>query len=160
MINLYKKMRKDALALALKKLSYRAYSQKQLETYLDTFEFSREQIEAVMIKLQNWGYLDDQKLAYDWYEYLLNKPYGYSYIYSKFQEKGIPQQIINSVLADYDEKKELELARGLAKKFISGKLGQEPGSKIREKLARHLYRKGFSRANILNIISNIFPESP
>lgn len=153
-------MSKDPLTLALKKMSYRAYTQKQLETYLANAGFTQEQIAEAIIKMQGWGYLDDQKLAVYWYESLLKKPYGYSYIYKKLQEKGIPQHIIISVLEDYDDKKELELARSLTEKLIAGKLSREPLCRLKEKVARHLYRKGFSHTNIINIISDNFPESP
>lgn len=152
-------MSKDPLVLALKKLSARAYSQKELEEYLVKFDFSPEQIEEVMTKLLSWGYLDDKKLALDWYTYYTTqKPHGYLYIYKKLQEKGIPTQLITSLLDDYDEKKELELARSLAEKIMLNKANQKSSFQLKNRLARHLYRKGFSKANIMIILEEKFPE--
>jgi regulatory protein len=152
-------MKKDALVLALKKLSYRAYSEKELDSYLAKAGFNQEQREEVLQKLLSWGYLNDQKLAVYWFEYYIkHKPLGYTCLYKKLQEKGIPHEYILTVLAEYDEKKELELGRSLAEKFISKKTKREPVIHLKESLARHLQRKGFSGANITKILSDNFPE--
>jgi len=150
-------MNKKPLTLALKKLSIRAYSQKELESYLLKYDFSREQIKEVIAQLLSWGYLDDQKYAV----YLLNhytnhKQYGYFFIYQKLQEKGIPEQIITALLIDYDEQKELARARNLAEKFIANKGNQKSAEQIKNMLARYLSRKGFSTANIMTIINENF----
>lgn len=150
-------MKKDALVLALKKLSYRAYSEKELDDYLANAGFNQEQREEVLHKLLSWGYLDDQKLAVYWFEYYTNhKPLGYVCLYKKLQEKGIPQNLILAVLEKYDEKKELELGRSLAEKFISKKTNRESAIQMKNSLARHLQRKGFSRTNIMKILSDNF----
>jgi regulatory protein len=154
------KMSKNPLALALKKLSSRAYSQKELERYLAKFDFSQEQTEEVVTKLLSWGYLDDQKLAMDWYTYYTTKkPHGFIYIYKKLQEKGIPEQLITSLLADYDEKKELKLARSLAEKIIVNKTNRKSPRQLKNMLARHLYCKGFSKVNIMIVLEENFPET-
>ena len=152
-------MSKNPLVLALKKLSSRAYSQKELEKYLARFNFSQEQIEEVMVKLLAWGYLDDKQLAMDLYTYYTStKPHGSLYIYKKLREKGISEQLITLILEDYDEKKELEIARSLAEKFIANKAKQKSLDKLKGMLARHLYSKGFSKTNIMVIINENFPE--
>ncbi|MGI6589025.1 MAG: regulatory protein RecX [Peptococcia bacterium] len=146
------------MVLALKKLSSRAHSQKELEKYLAKYNFSQDEINEVIIKLLSWGYLDDKKLAMDWYMYYTsNKPHGYLYIYKKLQEKGIPKEIITSLLEDYDEEKELARARNLAEKFIANKVNQKSQYKLKSMLARYLYRKGFLEVNIMKILAEFFP---
>lgn len=152
-------MNKDPLVLALKKLSYRAYSQKEMEEYLKKAGYNREQRQAVLNQLIQWGYLDDRKLASSWCEYYLqHKPMGYSLIYNKLQQKGIPHDCIVAALEDYDNIKELELAGRLAEKFLLRRVKNEQNSKTKEALARHLSRKGFSTATIYNVLSDNFPE--
>ncbi|HHY06532.1 MAG TPA: regulatory protein RecX [Clostridia bacterium] len=153
-------MSKSLLAVALKKLSSRAYSQKELEKYLAKRNFSQAEIKEAITKLQSWGYLNDQKLAMDWYMYYTNnKPHGYLYIYKKLQAKGISAEVISSLLEDYDQEKELERARGLAEKFIANKAKQTQQDKLKGMLARHLYRKGFLQVNIMKILVEFFPDT-
>lgn len=148
---------KNPLNLALKKLSARTYTQKEIETYLAKYGFNREQIKNVLDQLLSWGYLDDKKLARDCYTYYTqNKPHGYLYIYKKLQEKGVPEHLITSVLDEYDEKKELELARDLAEKYLKYQAEQKSPELIKNMLARHLYRKGFSKTNIMTILYEKF----
>ncbi len=153
-------MSKDPLVIALKKLSYRAYSQKEMEEYLAKAGYNRDQRQEVLDQLMEWRYLDDQKLASSLCEYYIRyKPMGYSLIYNKLQQKGIPHDYIVTALADYDKTKELEMADRLAGKFIIRQINKgEQTCKIKEALARHLQRKGFSTAIIFAIVSDNFPE--
>jgi len=150
-------MNKNPLTLALKRLSVRAYSQKELEGYLDKFDFSREQIKDVLAQLRSWGYLDDQKYAVSLINHYTNyKQYGYFYILNKLQEKGISEEIITSLLNDYDEQEELERACHLAEKYIANKANQKSAEQLKSMLARHLSRKGFLTANIMTIVNGNF----
>jgi regulatory protein len=151
------KMNKNPLTLALKKLSVRAYSEKELENFLVKYGFSREQIKEVLAQLLSWGYLNDQRYAANLINHYTNyKQYGYFFLYKKLQEKGIPEQIIISVLTDYDQQEELERARRLAEKYLANKVKQKSAEQLKNMLARHLSRKGFLTANIMTIINENF----
>ena len=150
-------MNKNPLTLALKKLSVRAYSQKELESYLVKYDFSREQIKEVLVQLLSWGYLNDQRYAVNLLNYYTNhKQYGYFFIYKKLQEKGLSEQIITAVLIDYDEQEELERVRHLAEKYIANKVNQKSAEQLKNMLARHLSRKGFLTTNIMTILNENF----
>lgn len=152
-------MSKDPLVIALKKLSYRAYSQKEMEEYLAKAGYNREQRQEILHQLIQWHYLDDQKLASSLCEYYIqHKPMGYSLIYNKLRQKGIPHDYIVTALADYDKTKELEVAGRLAEKYLLREVECEQTSKVKAALARHLQRKGFSTAIIFEILTDNFPE--
>lgn len=152
-----KKNHKNPLSLALKKLTYRAYSQKELALFLSKFDFDQQQIDEVMSQLLSWGYLDDQKLALNYLNYYTEqKPHGCLYISKKLAEKGISKEIISSVLDNYDRNKELELARSLAEKFINNKTRQKSVEQLKSMVARHLYNKGFSKTSIITVLNEKF----
>ncbi len=145
-------MNKQLLNKALKRLSRRAYSEQELKNYLVKFAPTTDELKEVFIKLRSWGYLDDQKLAEEWYEfYLCKEIYGYFYIFKKLQTKGIPLEIIKTTLANYDFELELKRAKVLAEKYWQ----KDKSLKGREKVARRLYYRGFSEANIRKIITEL-----
>ncbi|HHZ16990.1 MAG TPA: hypothetical protein GX395_05125 [Clostridia bacterium] len=115
-------MKKNPLSLALKKLAVRTVSKKEMDAYLAKHGFGPEERQQVLRQLTEWRYLDDQKLAQYWYDYYIkHKPMGYALLSRKLQEKGIPQDCLAGVLADYDEATESRLAESLAEKFLRRK---------------------------------------
>ncbi|MDD2401109.1 MAG: regulatory protein RecX [Clostridia bacterium] len=152
-------MEKNPLSVALKKLSYHSYSKKEMEKRLIILEYSKEEIADVVAKLLDWGYLNDSKLALYFYEYYTNiKPCGYFYIKNKLIEKGIPQEIIDSVLTNYDQDEEYIVAKRVSEKFLNNKEYDMSSVTIKGKLARCLNRKGFSNSTILKVLSDNFNE--
>jgi len=155
---------KNPLVLALKRLTYRAASCKEIDDYLTKAGFTAAQREIVLQQLKEWRYLDDRKLAISLCaEYQQHKHMGYSLICQKLRQKGIPHDDILAALEHYDEAQELEAAEYLAEKYLlRAEKDEQPEPericKIKSALARHLQRKGFSRAITLKIINQRFPE--
>jgi regulatory protein len=154
---------KNPLVLALKKLTYRAASCKEINDYLTKAGFDSAQRKKVLQQLKEWRYLDDRKLAVSLCEeYLQHKHMGYSLIYQKLRQKGIPHDDIMAALEHYDEAQELEAAEYLAEKYLlRAEKNEQPEHicKIKSALARHLQRKGFPRAIILKIINQRFDHN-
>jgi SOS response regulatory protein OraA/RecX len=60
-------------------------------------------------------------------------------------------------MGDYDAEKELQAAEIEAEKYINNNSELTP-AKLKEKLARHLQRKGFSETHVIKIINYNFLE--
>ncbi len=58
-------MSKKSLSIAMKKLSYRSYSQNKLKEILSKYNFDDNDIYDTIETLISYGYLDDNKLAQD-----------------------------------------------------------------------------------------------
>lgn len=159
-----KSPKKNPLVLALKRLTYRAASCKEIDDYLTKAGFDSTQRKKVQQQLIEWRYLDDRKLAASLSaEYFQHKHMGYSLIYQKLRQKGISHDDIMAALEHYDETQELAAAEYLAEKYLIRVGKAEPPERerlsiIKNALARHLQRKGFSTAIILKIINDKFPD--
>ena len=142
-------MPKSALELALKKLAIKAYSREEMEQVLKKAGFSCCETTAASEKLLEMGYLNDRLLAQDLYDfYTGRKPCGRCLIAEKLKRKGIPGDIIDTVLEDLTAEKEITLAHQLAVKYLAVK---NSASSCRA-LAQYLERRGFSPYTVNEII--------
>lgn len=151
-------MTKTPMTKALNKLSRRAYSKYELEKSLLSSGFAKEEVEQVITRLCEWGYINDKKMAEDLFSYYLRiKYFGPLMIRKKMLQKGIPESYIAEILLEYDEDKQTEMARELAKKYLNKKKIADKEA-LKYSLARYLLRKGFLQNNILKVISQVFTE--
>lgn len=121
---------------ALKYLSYRSRSRKEIADYLAKREFSDQAIGAVLDKLQDYKFIDDEVFAQRWVKNRIGgKPVGKRWIANELKNKGIDQQLIDKALDEVGEESEYERAyilgekyynkyRKLAKREMCGKVGQ------------------------------------
>lgn len=66
-----------------------------------------QQIEEIIAILTKGGFVDEQQFVDDYREYAFAKGYGQERIKSVLYEKGVPHQLIENIVFDYEE----ELAR-------------------------------------------------
>ena len=140
---------------ALRFLSIRAHSEKELINKLKKKGFLPKNIEKVIQETKRLSFIDDEKFAELYVDELKWKASSKRMISSKLYEKGIPQEIISKVLEEkFDENDELEAARRIfAKKKPS--LERESDLKKRKiKLFRYMSSRGFS----YEIIDTIYNE--
>ena len=142
-------MARDAFDLALKKLAAKACSRKKLQEALLRAGFGRAETVATLEKLEEMGYLNDEKLAEDIISgYMARKPCGRAYLAEKLRQSGISSAIIDSALDKISEEQEFTLARRLAARYLAtNKAGVS-----RRSLALHLERRGFSPEIIESVI--------
>ncbi len=141
-------MPESSYALALKKLSVRAYSTVEMRQLLVRAGHDSPDINETMEKLQAYGYLNDVRLAETLYTfYLERKPCGPALLKKKLLQKGLSKDLIQSTLTGYDEQTELQLASIITKKYL---LRSKPEAGA---LARFLQRKGFNRDIILKMLN-------
>ena len=132
--------------LSLRFLSYRLRSEKEMIDYLKRNKLSEQIIARIMAKLIEHKFIDDSEFAKLWIEQRTKyKHKPIRVIEFELGQKGISKEIIDDVLADYDEKKNVDLdsAKKLAKKKLDFYRVLDP-KKRREKVMSHLLRKGFS----------------
>jgi regulatory protein len=94
----------DIYEEALKFLSYRPRSEREVELRLRRKGYTPHQIESVMHKLRHRGYVDDRQFARWWVSNRMAfSPRGPRLLRSELRHKGVPAAIVDQVLAEQAE---------------------------------------------------------
>jgi regulatory protein len=137
---------------ALKILSRRQVSTGQMRFMLSEKGFAPDDIQECIGKLEEWNYLNDVDLARNIVEAMIrNTPCGkkrcaYELEKRRF-DRELAKALIEQVYADYDER---ELALAAAKQYARNKT--EWTRRDKERLARWLYRRGFTEPTVLSVL--------
>jgi len=144
----------DAKSCALKFLSYRSRSKKELLDKLKSKGFSSEQIDHTILFLEHSGFIDDQNLAGELFAYSLErKPLGKKGIEAFLSRRGIGKELIHRTLSVHTGDMEVESA----KKFVDKKLKSlknYPEDVVKRRLWAMLRRRGFSSDVIQKVIGS------
>lgn len=126
---------------ALNLLSQRAYSQKRLTEKLVFREVEPDEINKVIGKLKELGYINDLNYAKDYVESAQNiKLSGHRKIYWQLIKKGISREIAEQAIAEaYENDKEEEAVGEIIKKYARN----IPKDKLYERLMRRLIARGY-----------------
>lgn len=127
---------------ALNFLAYRARSEQEVRDRLKRGGFALEAIDATIVKLNDWRYLDDADFARRWVESRARgKPRGQRLLQQELRQKGIDAETSKQVIeeADLDE---VSAATELARKRLSTMAGEDPAA-IRRKIGAYLARRGY-----------------
>lgn len=149
---------------ALRFLSYRIRSEKELQSKLKEKEFHPLTIGRVTEHLRSIGMLNDKQFAQSFVHHLLSrKPAGKTLIQRELRLKGIDPDIIQEILREHaEENNEEELAEQAARKFF-GKLRssrKKSDDQIqRRRIANYLTRRGFGWSTINPILRKLFSTS-
>ncbi|MBN1995651.1 MAG: RecX family transcriptional regulator [Anaerolineae bacterium] len=133
--------RSKAYDKAIRFLGYRARSQTEVADYLRDKGYAPEVIEETVSRLVERQYLDDEAFARFWLENREQfRPRGRQALRYELKQKGISDEIIQTVLADVDEDELAWLA-------VAGKLQRWqnlPEPDLQKKVISFLSRRGFS----------------
>jgi regulatory protein len=145
---------------AINFLSYRIRSEKEIRQNLNKHQIPEEIIDGVLDRLRDASLVNDLEFATQWVENRVQfKPRGKRALSSELFQKGIPNQIIEDVIADLNEE---ELATKLARKKITKLTGLDEKA-FQKKLSGFLTRAGFpyhiSKELIYNLWNEIEKES-
>ena len=141
---------------AINFLSYRIRSEKEIHQNLTKHEVPEEIIERVIDRLRGASLVNDQGFASLWVENRVQfKPRGKRALSSELFQKGIPNKIIEDVLAELDEE---ELAYQCARSKIRKYSGLEEKA-FQKKLSGLLTRRGFPYHIIKDVVSSLWKES-
>lgn len=128
-----------AFDMAVSYLEKYNVSQKGIKDYLKKKNFDQQTINSTIEKLQEYGLVDDEKFAKNYFESLsISK--GKRAIANKLREKGISSEIIDELLENVEEDDELEKAIVLANKFVKNR---QNDTKCVQKCLAHLIYKGY-----------------
>ena len=135
-------------------LSRRDHSVKELKTKL-LRTVDEKNADKAIEKMLELGYLDDEKYARNLVKYLAQtRNMSKNHIKQEMFKRGIPNEIINSVLDDY-EFDNVSCVVDLILTKYRNKLNNEDGNK---KVIASLMRKGFSYSDIKNAFYRIENE--
>ena len=125
---------------ALKYLSFRSRSIKEVRDYLIRKKFAPEEIATAIDDLIELNFLNDEKFAEEWVEiHIRAKPCGPIKLKFELQQKGIASEIIQKTLKlDYQN-----LVQKAAQRYSRRLIGLDP-QKQKQRLAGFLARHGFS----------------
>ncbi len=136
--NLRKKLKDSDSKLeesALRILSIRDHSERELFQKLKKRGFEVERIVSLIERLKETGVLDDRRFAISYARWRRKKLYGNRKIYAELLNKGVDRELaLEAIESVSEEMGEAEAARTLARK--KGTRG--------EKLFRFLVQRGFS----------------
>ncbi len=129
-----------AYSRALFYLKFRSRSRMEIERYLKGKKFSSVAITTALSRLEDNGYINDLNFVRLWIDNRRRfKPKGSYALKWELREKGIDEQIINSVLMDFDE---TESAWAAVTPRIDRMRNLEK-SKFKKRLYDFLNRRGF-----------------
>lgn len=135
-------------------LSRRDHSVKELKTKL-LRTVDEKNADKAIDKMLEYGYLDDEKYARNLVKYLAqSRNMSKNHIKQEMFKRGIPNEIINLVMEDYEFDNVSSVVDLIMTKYWN-KLNNEDGNK---KVIASLMRKGFSYSDIKNAFYRIENE--
>ena len=148
----------SAYTRALHFLSFRSRSIQEMRDYLTRKGCSQELAAVVLSRLEGEGYLNDARFSREWVENRSAfRPRGVSLLKAELRHKGIPNETIESALAQADLQ-ESELALKAARR-VAGRYAALPQETFRLRLGAFLQRRGFSYAVVASVLSRLWNEA-
>ncbi|WP_057764487.1 recombination regulator RecX [Companilactobacillus tucceti] len=136
-------------------LSYQLRTKKEMKDYLFKKEYDYPTIDAVLKKLMDLNYLDDESYANSFINTQLNTTVnGPKIIEQKMIQKGVPSLIIQDKMDQIDEDRLIENATNFAEKQAR-KQRRASFQQQMTKIKQSLYQKGYSGDVINEAISNL-----
>lgn len=147
---------KSVKSSAIRSISYRMLSEKELFSKLIAKGFDEDIINIAIDELKSIGYLNDMIYAQKFvYERIKLKPKSKRVLTMELENKGISKDIIETVLNDIDYDEDVVIERLVRKKFGKYDLND---SKIIKKAYSFLMHRGFNFENIKNVINKMTKE--
>ena len=131
---------------ALKLISTRYKTRKEMENYLQSKGYAITTIYYVLKKLGEYNFIDDERYAESFASHHIQKD-GVVKIKQHLFQKGVSEEIIDRVLAAYDD--QTEQVKILLEKYMKNK---EKTKESYQKACRYLYGKGFKMDDILKVL--------
>ena len=137
----------SAKTVALRFLSHRQRTEKEIRDKLREKEFGDEEIQKTLDQLRDLGYLNDAEFARVYIRHhLAIRPKGKVVLKQNLLLLGVAKEIIDAALEEvFSQTSQQEAALNAAQKFIKKTLkSRDDPRKAKQKLAALLTRRGFS----------------
>jgi len=138
---------------ALRLLSYRTRSEKELSQSMRRSGIQQSTAEAVIDDLKRLHLIDDEEFARKFINDLIRrKPAGEFLLKAELQKKGISNDVIDRVVDQtFKEVSPVELARKGVQQWLS-RHPRTHSNERRQKVAQYLYKRGFSWSIIDEVV--------
>lgn len=143
---------------ALRFLSFRPRSEKEVKDYLRKKNIGEETQKMVIGKLKKTKLLDDEQFAVWWIEQRTTfRPSGKRLLEYELRKKGISKEIIEEIAPQFSSSFEFEGALKAARKKLSS-YQKLPSLEFRQKMTAFLARRGFSWEVIKEVIDEVLKK--
>lgn len=149
-----------AMDAALRLLSYRMRSEKELADSLRRKGYGEGLVEDIMKELRKRGYVDDQDFARMYAQSLLgSRKDGSRAVKMKLSQKGISREVTRNIVEELtSDEKEYEAALELAIKKLKGSYKNDSPDAIYRKLGGFLSRKGYPYEIVMKVLRKVTKE--
>lgn len=145
----------DAKACALRLLSYRSRSKKEIREKLNRKGFSDSEIDTTIHFLEKAGLINDETLAAELFRYSIERKYlGKKGIEALLSGRGIDKELVNKTLSIHTNDIEAESAERFAEKKLKS-LKKYPEDVVKRRLWGMLQRRGVSIAVIKRVLDSL-----
>lgn len=141
-----------ALNKAVGYISKSMRTNKQIEKYLKDKKYSDKIVNAVMDKLNEYGYVDDMAYATQFAEFKKSGS-GKRKIAFELKQKGVDNKLIDEVLDKIEDEREACLR--VAEKYIRGR---SIDLKLKQSAYRYLISKGFDYETVKEVLDKLYDE--
>lgn len=144
------------LEKALRYLSFRNRSVKELRTFLLGKGYDPEVVSRTLTRLEEVGLVDDRAFAKAWAEVRVkSKGMGERLLEHELRQKGITKEIIRGAVEGLGEEEERALSLALARVERLKGLDKETAKR---RLAGFLHRKGYSGEVVYDVVRKAFEK--
>lgn len=144
--------RSKAIEKALDTLARADRTRAEISDRLTKGGFDTQTTTEVLESLEEWGYLDDERLAQRQTRKLAEESHlGRLRIAAKLQQRGLEPELVEQIISTVSDEGE----RNRALKLLTKKFTTDP--KDIPKAARHLASRGFDEETIRSALSAHFP---
>jgi len=146
------RVKKSCNEKALELLSRRPHFRRELERKLQTREYSTEEVEATLARMEEYGYLNELETARAFVRQRLRRgPEGRSRLQAELGRRGAASEAASAALEELVPQDDRDLAKQAAETWL--RRGREDS----KALARYLQRKGFSSRAIFSVLEDAAP---
>ncbi len=128
-------------------LMIRPHSSKELKDYLYRKKLDPEQIDDWVLSMQKVGYQNDEQFARWWVDQRRNKQRSAGFIRQELRTKGVPDDVIQSSLANADATDASSLEALIEKKRRNVRYQDD------KKLIEYLQRQGYRYSDIVDALA-------
>ncbi|MFN8594091.1 MAG: RecX family transcriptional regulator [Thermomicrobiales bacterium] len=147
-----------ATQAALAFLAYRPRSEREVRDRLRRGQYDDDVIAAVLERLYDWRYLDDEDFARRWVaNRTTDHPRGRRLLQQELWRKGIDRDVARDAIEDA-EIDEDAAAETLAKARLAAYAGEEPAV-VRRRLGAYLARRGYGYDVVKRALDRVMDET-
>lgn len=133
-------------------ITRRSHSKHELQQKLHCKGYNDDSIEKVIQRLEEYGYINDTKLANSlFHKYLQANKYSIKQIHYKLKQRGLPDAILSEITKNHDDIEEWQSAL----KIVNVRF-KNFDTVTKEKMYRYLASKGFSSSSIHRVLHAIY----